>query len=1179
MSIYSKLFGKKKTVDTSSAHQAQQVPVAAGNGPNAQAQMFNDFMVVNEPGDGAAVADVYLNVDTESKSRSHMTTMELFAGNVGHTWLTIKPLNGALPEDLNALVQPQTRSLVEAHGESPVGFWPVDVRERRTEGKKISEEKGEKRAAENARVRAEVAIRNDKGYSQGSGTILKEQAPEYVRHNIMSGRDTAGRVEEPDDAHKPKGRKVYRINRRQFRDMYRYIDAHRTHKYNLFSYNCTTFAAHALQAAGQNVPMEGMTMPTSLYEAMYKEAKQHEKDAQKARRRNRQVGASSVQLLKLAEGEAHRKKGKCKEGEGGKKVRVKGVETFDLPMFTDDAEITLRRVEMSGEVTEDDKNEFAQLLFRDAPKRTLDAVKDYADEAMKLGLMTKGEHDSVIKFYENGFNSLEDPTCITENPGFFQEYMISMYEALPGPATFSVLMDGSSISSKFDYKKLVKQLMWNILNSKHEVGKGFEGFTEPLPIIASIDPVSAVMLDGMAEAIKRYTKYTDKDLYRIQHLISSYFQGVESIQAAAKEYFRTYFNKRIKGHLMNEKMLDDATKFRKETGMENVIPQQWMVLLGQEVEKSRKYNMHSTMFSKSGEAVNTNRAKYVKVKRGKNAPKPDENEIVAEVYLNVDVSPTKVKDGKNVSRSELSTDVGHAWLTLKARPAGGQGQGVLPADIEETMQKTDTGVTSVNIIRAKGETAVGFYPLQNDFINQDRKKYQKRTDENTRNKDANANVFNQALLDIRKNKGFTLGAGSVERDQTQYTGFNPLFKDVTGRVEEPDDQHTPKGRKRYTLTRKQFKQIYAYVEAHRTHAYNLETYNCTTFATHALRAAGHQASGSRMGICYPAKLYRELYDEAKRDARNHNRNSDVQLLKLAANESHGKFTAGKTGNGADVRVKGVEKFDMVEKYVDHSEIILRKIEINPEKTEEYKDEFISSFINFMNTRSFAEGQHLLTEANRMFVLKPKEMQALLYIQEHFSHLKRPLYDYVNMPLSQVGDFMDHISVTVSKEDFEATFSSDYPAIVAKLMRVPFGSADYRKGKDILVTYPKKDLSKHIVETIKNFPASKDLVLSLLDLSSCGVFNDRKNIFNQRLMELNGGSNEQVFQFIVESLRDPRVDDMIRGRLLVLMGNMISKHSDPSQCVEPLTALKAEGHLSDAAYKVLIKEAQKESKKK
>ncbi|MBQ9243419.1 MAG: hypothetical protein IJ165_09375 [Proteobacteria bacterium] len=399
MSIYSKLFGKKKTVDTSSAHQAQQVPVAAGNGPNAQAQMFNDFMVVNEPGDGAAVADVYLNVDTESKSRSHMTTMELFAGNVGHTWLTIKPLNGALPEDLNALVQPQTRSLVEAHGESPVGFWPVDVRERRTEGKKISEEKGEKRAAENARVRAEVAIRNDKGYSQGSGTILKEQAPEYVRHDIMSGRDTAGRVEEPDDAHKPKGRKVYRINRRQFRDMYRYIDAHRTHKYNLFSYNCTTFAAHALQAAGQNVPMEGMTMPTSLYEAMYKEAKQHEKDAQKARRRNRQVGASSVQLLKLAEGEAHRKKGKGKEGEGGKKVRVKGVETFDLPMFTDDAEITLRRVEMSGEVTEDDKNEFAQLLFRDAPKRTLDAVKDYAAEAMKLGLMTKGEHDSVIKFY------------------------------------------------------------------------------------------------------------------------------------------------------------------------------------------------------------------------------------------------------------------------------------------------------------------------------------------------------------------------------------------------------------------------------------------------------------------------------------------------------------------------------------------------------------------------------------------------------------------------------------------------------------------------------------------------------------------------------------------------------------------------------------------------------------
>ncbi len=1177
MSIYSKLFGKKKTVDTANpaANQHHAQACAPQNGPNAQAQIFNDFEIVNAPGDGAPVADVYLNVDTESKSRSHMSVGELLSGDVGHTWLSIKPLNGQLPDDLNEMVQAQTRNLVESHGETAMGFWPVEVRERRTQGKKISDEKAEKNAEKNAKQKAEMAIREAKGLSRGSGSITREEAPDYDLHTIMFGHDTAGRVEEPDDEHTPKGRKVYRITRKQFRDMYRYIDAHRNHKYNLYSYNCTTFAAHALKAAGQSVAMEGKTMPTSLYEAMYKEAKEHEKAKQKAIKRNRAMpAASSVELLKLQKGEVHRQKRKYKEGPNGKNL-VKGVDKFEMPMFTDHAEVMLRRAADAEEVTEVMKSEFAQLLFRDSHKRTLDAVKAYTEEAVRIGLMMQVEAESVIDFYQNGFNTLEDPTPITMNPEFFQKYMMDIFETLPNEATFPVMMDGKSISPKHDAKQLTKQLMWSIVSDQKEVGGGYEAFVEPLMQIAFIGPIMPDIIDGMVESIKNLGRFRDKDLYRIQYLIHHFFlesnENNDKIRAITKEYLKVYLNKRIQAHVVTQKICDDVTTFAVETGMTEML-QSWFPKLERIREKDRKYNVHSTIFSKSGTAVNTLPAKYKKApKAAQNAPKPDENEIVAEVYLNVDVSPTKVKDGENVSRSNLTGDVGHTWLTLKATTQDGQ-PGGMPADIEAEMQKSATGQTTVNIMRAKGETAVGFYPLENSFIDQSGKKYRKKTSDENKAKDANSNLITQAVMDLRGNKGFTKGAGDVEREQTQYKGFS-FTHDVTGRVEEPDDAHSPKGRKRFTLTRKQFKKLYAYVESHRNHKYNVKTYNCTTFATHALRDGGQHASGSRLGICYPAKLYRELYDEAKRDARNR-RESSVKLLKLADNESHGEFRPGKTGKGRDVRVKGVDKFDMVESYLDPVEIQIRKMELKQNREDADTLALVSSIVANISKRSVQEGIHLINEAAKMGFITPEIQENLIYINEHFNQLKSPIEDYAQLPLSQAYDFLSHVAKCVSPVAFEGSFSGHFPIFARRLLRetVP-GTPDFEAGMNLFQKLSTADFTESFKAGVANIPLTKEMVYGIMTLSANFMLTDPDWTMGI-IKQFNDNDGVKTFKFVMDAFHEPYATPFFTGSLKTLLLKLIPGVTNPAAVMPQLAALKEEGLLDSQAYEFLSVELAK-----
>ena len=1168
MSLFSKVFGKKKTVDTSHANQAQQPQQAAQNqGPNEQANAFDGFEVVNDiVPDGTAVADVYLNVDTESKSRSHMTAKELVWDNsVGHTWLTIKPLNGQLPDDLNQMVQPQTRTLVEAHGETAMGFWPLVVRHKRTEGKKLSESKRADNIYENDKLKAELSIRRAKGYTGGSGTILPEEAANYDLNSTAIGRDTAGRVEEPDDTHTPKGRKVYRITRKQFRDMYRYIDAHRTHKYNLYTYNCTTFAAHALKAAGQNVPMEGMTMPTSLYEAMYKEAKKHQKDAEKAKKRHQQVQPSSVQLLKLEEGEAHRKKGKSKEGPNGKDVRVKGVDKFNIPMYTDQAEVILKKVADAQAVTDDDKSLFIQYMFQNCSKRTLDGVIALTDEAARLHLITKGDVKDIVSFYMKDYHLIEDVRFITTSPELFHDYLIKILNVVPDAAVMTSLFDGKSLSPEHDLNKLCQRVIWNALQCD-KTGDEFSEYVLPLNYVTFMDAMTKPMIDSFNLAVNHFmTHRTRGDLNRVMTITSRVFMNEERVLDIAKTYYTAYYNYKAQHFLLTDDDLADAQLFGQETQIPAVLASYEKIRQDLEISKQRQFYGTVTGGEKKVSALPK---KFIKAKKQKNAPKPDENEVVAEAYLNVDTTnPEKVD---HVSRSSFSrASVGHTWLTLKANPKDGQ-PGTLPADLEAEIQGTDTGRNTVNIIRAKGETAMGFWPLDNGFVSTDGKKYRKKTSEEQKQADASKNVDEQAMLDVRDYKGYTKGSGSVSRDQTQHSGYS-LFKSVSGRVEEPDDAHTPKARKRFAITRKQFKKMYRYIEAHRNHKYNIYTYNCTTFAAHALRDAGHTAHGSMAGICYPARMYRELYDEAKRDARN-NRVGNVQLKKLGENESHGEYRTGKVGeNGADVRVKGVNEFNMIEDYQDDAEVTLRKFQLNPAKKADYTKDYLTSMVEQTTKRSQNEADRLADEALRIQLISADVASAVKTLYHNYKALGDHFAHYQTLDLSQLYVYLKSIATIapfIENKYFSKKFLNGYSWIASKILEQDIDTAEYDFGIKICTEVISDNMDDSFEAAIEEKPLTEGILKRFIDLKVRNVYSSINNITNM-ILKLNQNNAEIAFDYVLDIYRDDKSSPELLNEVGDVLSTLVQQLPIPDVFNNTLKDLKNKGKLSEACYKQIM----------
>ena len=113
----------------------------------------------------------------------------------------------------------------------------------------------------------------------------------------------------------------------------------------------------------------------------------------------------------------------------------------------------------------------------------------------------------------------------------------------------------------------------------------------------------------------------------------------------------------------------------------------------------------------------------------------------------------------------------------------------------------------------------------------------------------------------RVDQGETPGAGAS--DNPAHTGFskNPFHSFVPGRVEEPDTAHAPKGVKTYDLTAQQVKSLMGFVDSKRNAQYSLFFFNCTTFATEAVAAAGHAPPDASMfGICLPNALYKSILE-------------------------------------------------------------------------------------------------------------------------------------------------------------------------------------------------------------------------------------------------------------------------------------------------------------------------------
>jgi len=81
-------------------------------------------------------------------------------------------------------------------------------------------------------------------------------------------KSVAGEVRHPDTAHTPKAKYSIQIDKDQLKKGKKYAADNASKKYNLFSYNCTTFAREFFkQSSGKHAPSGGMLIenPNGLY--------------------------------------------------------------------------------------------------------------------------------------------------------------------------------------------------------------------------------------------------------------------------------------------------------------------------------------------------------------------------------------------------------------------------------------------------------------------------------------------------------------------------------------------------------------------------------------------------------------------------------------------------------------------------------------------------------------------------------------------------------------------------------------------------------------------------------------------------------------------------------------------------------------------------------------------------
>lgn len=207
--------------------------------------------------------------------------------------------------------------------------------------------------------------------------------------------------------------------------------------------------------------------------------------------------------------------------------------------------------------------------------------------------------------------------------------------------------------------------------------------------------------------------------------------------------------------------------------------------------------------------------------------------VFTETRIRSQILPGELMDGQ----------VGHTWISLKFD------------NPKSAVTSLDLDNPTRTLVEKEGETSMGFWPLKyrpNAFIQENKRALYYTTDE-------------------ERTLGYTPGAGaSRDKSHSGCRGQSLPWKvkNIPGRVEEPDRAHQDevKVKKEYDLTYEQVKAMLGYVNSSRNKDYHLYNYNCTTFAVEAVKAAGQTASNcSSSGICLPNALYKELYQDHKRD--------------------------------------------------------------------------------------------------------------------------------------------------------------------------------------------------------------------------------------------------------------------------------------------------------------------------
>lgn len=194
---------------------------------------------------GGPVATLNIHADTETVNRSELTMAELQNAQVGHSWVSLSYHD---PSMVPAGLGNPTDGLLKSGGTS-MGFWPLIMR---AQGWTTPEQDN-----------------IDQGYTPGAGA---SQDPTHTGFSLNPLKDVPGRVEEPDNAHSPKATKAYEIQQTDVESMMTYVNGNRGHSYNLYGYNCTTFAVEAVNAANQNAPSGsnlGICLPNALYKDIY----------------------------------------------------------------------------------------------------------------------------------------------------------------------------------------------------------------------------------------------------------------------------------------------------------------------------------------------------------------------------------------------------------------------------------------------------------------------------------------------------------------------------------------------------------------------------------------------------------------------------------------------------------------------------------------------------------------------------------------------------------------------------------------------------------------------------------------------------------------------------------------------------------------------------------------------